>query len=325
MPGVMLALQLDPAPRMVQDAPAPEPGPGEALIRLRLAGICDTDLQLAKGYMGFRGIPGHEFVGEVVECDQREWIGRRVVGDINASCGSCEDCNAGNGHHCARRTVLGILGRSGCLAEQFALPTRNLVQLPDELSDEDAVFAEPLAAGQHVLDEVRGSGAHGVAILGDGKLGLLTALALRASGVEVTVIGHHASKLVIAGDAGMKTLLEEELDDPLTDSSFDLVVEATGNPGGLSRAFNIVRPRGTVVLKTTVADPGGLDLSPVVINELRLIGSRCGDMTQAVSLLTSGNVSPGALIAMRYQLSQAPRALEHAAQRGVLKVLVEGP
>lgn len=295
------------------------------MIALRVAGVCDTDLQLARGYMNFHGIPGHEFVGQVVACDQPEWIGRRVVGDINAGCGVCEDCVENDGHHCASRSVLGILARPGCFAERFALPLRNLVHLPDSLHDEEAVFAEPLAAGLHVLDEVRSSSARRVAILGDGKLGLLTALALQTSGVDVTVVGHHPHKLEIARTAGAGVVLERDLDASSDRAQFDLVVEATGNPLGLERALQLVRPRGTVVLKSTVADPEGLDLAPVVINELRVVGSRCGNMARAVDLLAAGAVDTSALIAARFELSETPVAFELAAKSGILKVLVSAP
>lgn len=317
----MLALRLDPTPRLDAAAPEPQPGAGEALIGLRVAGVCDTDLQLARGYMGFRGIPGHEFVGEVLACEDAEWIGRRVVGDINAGCGECADCRERDGHHCARRSVLGIVERDGCLAQRFCLPLRNLVEVPREVSDERAVFAEPLAAGLHVLDEVRAADAREVAVLGDGKLGLLTAMALGGAGVEVTAIGHHEAKLELARAAGVGGVLERELEPGRT---FDLVVEATGNAAGLERALGLLRPRGTLVLKTTVAEPLSLDLSPLVIHELRLVGSRCGNVARAMEALARGEVDPRGLVTARYLLTDAVQAFEHAAQRAALKVLVDG-
>lgn len=317
----MLALHLDPAPRLDPDTPEPTPGPGEALISLRLAGMCDTDLQLARGYMGFRGVPGHEFVGEVLACGDGSWVGRRVVGDINAGCGQCEDCLERDGHHCVERTVLGILGRPGCLAERFSLPVRNLVPVPDSVPDEAAVFAEPLAAGLHVLREVEADGARRIAVLGDGKLGLLTALSLRGAGLEVTVIGHHAAKLALAESAGATVHLEAELEPSV--AGFDLVVEATGRAEGLERALSLVRPRGTVVLKTTVAEGRQVDLTPVVVDELRLVGSRCGDLGAAIQLLATSDLDPTRLVAARYPLLESVEALGHAGRRGVLKVLVE--
>lgn len=320
----MLALHLDPAPRLDAATPEPAPEQGEAVVALRLAGVCDTDLQLARGYMGFRGVPGHEFVGEVIACEDRSWVGRRVVGDINAGCGACVDCLERDGHHCAGRTVLGIAGRPGCLAERFSLPLRNLVRVPDSVPDEAAVFAEPLAAGLHVLEEVLAAGARRVAVLGDGKLGLLTALALHGAGagVEVEVIGHHEAKLAIARAAGASARLEDELDPAAP--RFDLVVEATGRAEGLERALGLVRPRGTVVLKTTVADGRSLDLTPLVVDELRLVGSRCGDLGAAIERLAAGALDPTPLVVARYPLREADQALEHAGRRGVLKVLV-GP
>lgn len=317
----MIALHLAPDPRLLLDAPEPACPNGEALIGLRLAGVCDTDLQLARGYMGFEGTPGHEFVGEVIECADREWIGKRVVGDINAGCGECEECRERDGHHCAVRSVLGILGRQGCFAERFSLPARNLVELPTHLPDDLAVFAEPLAAGLHVLDEVRSRECERIAVLGDGKLGLLTALALATECDAVTLIGHHEHKLAIAREAGLSTKLESDLAS-FDAQAFDLVVEATGHPGGLARAFELTRPRGTVVLKTTVADPAGLDLSPIVIHELQLVGSRCGDLARAIEVLASGAVDPRPLIQARFPLNRAPEALAEAGRRGVLKVLL---
>ncbi len=317
----MLALLLDDEPRLVTDHPAPRREPGEALIGMRVAGVCDTDLELARGYMGYRGVLGHEFVGTVLEADNERWRGRRVVADINAGCGECEDCRERDGHHCARRSVLGILARDGALAEQLAMPERCLVEVPDGVSDEQAVFAEPLAAALHVLDELA-PGTGPVVVLGDGKLGTLIALGLRGADVEVVVVGHHREKLELSARAGARTFLESELGEEL--AGVPMVVEATGSAGGLSRALSLARPRGTVVVKTTVAGPIEVDLSPVVINELRLVGSRCGDMRRAIELLAQGRVDPAPLVAARYPLSEADRALARAAERGTLKVLVEG-
>ncbi len=325
----MLALLFDgaAAPRLVADRAEPARGLGEALVGVRLAGVCDTDLQLLRGYMGFRGVPGHEFVGEVLACDDARWRGRRVVADINAGCGACDDCARGRGHHCAGRTVLGIAGRDGALAERLAVPERCLVEVPDTLSDEHAVFAEPLAAALHVLDELDGlGGAAGrgpAVVLGDGKLGLLCALALRAAGVPVLLVGRHEAKLAHAARAGAEVVLEPALASRRLDASAALVVEATGSAGGLALALQLARPRATVVLKTTVAGPLQIDLAPVVINELRLVGSRCGDLARAVDVLARGEVDPTPLVAARYPLARAPEALARAGERGVLKVLVD--
>ncbi len=317
----MLGLYLDGDARIARDLPEPVRAPGEALVRVRVAGVCDTDLQLAKGYMAFRGVPGHEMVAEVLEADDARWVGKRVVADINAGCGTCADCTDRDGHHCSARTVLGILGRPGAFAERATIPERCLVEVPDSLDDDRAVFAEPLAAALHVLDEIGGDTRARAIVLGDGKLGLLIGIALATSGVATTVVGHHAPKLALARATGAETFLEGEL--PASARGADVVVEATGSERGLARALELVRPRGTVVLKTTVAGAVSLDLAPVVINELRVVGSRCGDMARAVTALASGRVDPRPLVAARYPLSEADAALEHAGRRGALKVLVD--
>lgn len=320
----MIALVLDPEATeraRVDDVEAPERGPGEAIVRVRTAGVCDTDLQLARGYMGFRGVPGHEFVGDVVEADDPKWLGRRVVADINAGCGQCADCLSRDGHHCAKRTVLGILGRSGAFAERFAIPERCLVEVPPGLADDRAVFAEPLAAALHVLEAPEDRRPERALVLGDGKLALLIALALRGAGVDTTVVGHHGHKLQIARSAGASTWLESDL--PASARGADVVVEATGSERGLARALELVRPRGTVVLKTTVAAPLTVDLAPLVIHEVKLVGSRCGDMRAAIDALAQGTVDPTALVEARYPLSRADEAFAHAGRRGALKVLVD--
>ncbi|MBL9022880.1 MAG: alcohol dehydrogenase catalytic domain-containing protein [Myxococcales bacterium] len=318
----MLGLLLDGEAQVRDDLPEPVREAGEALVRVRVAGVCDTDLQLAKGYMGFRGVPGHEMVGEVLACDDARWLGKRVVADINAGCGTCEDCTQRDGHHCANRTVLGILGRTGAFAERTAIPERCLVEVPDSLDDERAVFAEPLAAALHVLDELPGParGARAL-VLGDGKLGLLIALALASNGVETTLVGHHAEKLALANGKGVRTVLEAELAGARREA--DLVVEATGSERGFARALELVRPRGTVVLKTTVASKLEIDLAPVVIDEIKVVGSRCGDLGRAVRALAAGEVNPSPMIVARYPLAKADEALTHAGRRGTLKVLVE--
>lgn len=323
MRALVLDSQASPARvRLRRDHPEPEPGPGEALVHLRLAGVCATDLELVRGYAGFSGVLGHEFVGRV-DADDDELGGRRVVADINLGCGRCEDCRLGDGHHCATRQVLGIRGHDGAFAERLVVPRDRLRTVPEALDDELAVFAEPLAAGLHVLDEIDARDEQ-VTVLGDGKLGLLTALALRGAGLAVRVVGHHEAKLALAAAAGAETALEPELG-PGDRRSAALVVEATGSAGGLSRALELARPRATVVLKSTVARPLAVDFSPVVVHELRLIGSRCGDMSQALELLAAGRVDPRPLIAARYELDAGERALARAAEPGVLKVLIRGP
>jgi threonine dehydrogenase-like Zn-dependent dehydrogenase len=318
----MLALVLDGSARMSHDQPEPTRAPGEATVAVRVAGVCDTDLQLARGYMGFRGVPGHELVGEVVAADSAQWLGKRVVADINAGCGACPDCTERDGHHCERRTVLGILGRSGAFAERLTIPERCLVEVPASVDDDRAIFAEPLAAALHVLDEMdtQRPAARAV-VLGDGKLGQLIALALAGGGVPTTLVGHHTTKLANAKRAGVETFLEAEL--PASLRGADVVVEATGSEGGLTRALEIVRPRGTVVLKTTVAAKPAIDLAPIVINELRVVGSRCGDIGRAIAALADRRVDPLPLVEARYPLARADEALAHASRRGAMKILID--
>jgi 2-desacetyl-2-hydroxyethyl bacteriochlorophyllide A dehydrogenase len=305
------------AVNMVDDQPAPVLLPGEALVRMRAAGVCDTDLQLARGYMGFAGIPGHEMVGVVSECATDEaWVGKRVVADINAGCGTCNECKLHGSHHCPNRTVLGILKRGGAFAEILAVPVSCLVEVPESVSDDAAVFAEPLAAALHVLDDLPRAPNRAI-VLGDGKLGLLIARALVSAGVATHVIGRHARKLALA--AGATTSLEKEA----SESGAELVIEATGSEAGLERALSLVAPRGTIVLKTTVAAKLNVDLAPVVIHEIRIIGSRCGDMKKAISHLASGKLDPTPLIEARYPLAKADEALAHAGRRGTLKVLID--
>jgi threonine dehydrogenase-like Zn-dependent dehydrogenase len=319
-----LVLGDGPAPQLA-DRPAPERRGGEALVHVRLAGVCDTDLQLARGYMGFAGIPGHEFVGEVLDADDRKWIGCRVVADINAGCGACPACTTGrpSGHHCATRTVLGILGRSGAFAERLTIPETCLVEVPTSLEDDRAVFAEPLAAALHVVDEIDpGTSATRAIVLGDGKLGQLIVRALASHHVATTLVGRHAHKLDLARVPGVETYLEHDL--PVSARGADLVVEATGSEAGLARALELVRPRGTVVLKTTVAAKLSVDLAPVVIHELRLVGSRCGDIGRAIEVLARGDVDPLPLVEARYPLARADEALAHAGRKGALKILIDG-
>jgi len=288
----------------------------------RLSGICDTDLQLARGYMSFRGVLGHEMVADVIECDDASWRGRRVVADINAGCGQCADCLESDGHHCASRTVLGILERNGSLAEELVVPERCLVAVPDGVPDDRAVFAEPLAAALHVLDVLPRPARGPVVVLGDGKLGLLVTLALAGAGHDVTLVGHHPEKLELGRAVGARGILEADVD--RTRDAAPVVVEATGSAGGLALALGLTLPKGLLVLKTTVAGPTEVDLSPVVINELSVVGSRCGHLDRALDALASGRVDPTPLIAARYPLARAEEALAHAAKKGALKILVEG-
>jgi alcohol dehydrogenase len=316
----MLALVLGETAGLAHHLPVPARNAGEVHVRVRESGVCDTDLQLARGYMSFRGVPGHEFVGEVIAADDATWLGKRVVADINAGCGACDDCRSARGHHCPKRTVLGILGRSGSFAEIVSVPERCLVEVPASVSDDHAVFAEPLAAALHVLDEVTETKPRAI-VLGDGKLGQLIARALAGGGVATTLVGRHRRKLDLAASAGIETFLDGEL--PASHRGAPVVVEATGSESGLATALELVAPRGTVVLKTTVAGKPSVDLAPIVIHEIRVVGSRCGDMARAVEVLASGKVDPLPLVEARYPLERAVEALEHAGRRGAMKILID--
>jgi threonine dehydrogenase-like Zn-dependent dehydrogenase len=315
----MLAVRLDHGTVSTVDAPHPVRPPGFALLRLLCAGICNTDLELQRGYYGFSGIPGHEFVAEVAEADTSSLIGRRVVGEINVACNHCQWCHRELGRHCPNRTVLGIVNQPGAFQEFFVLPERNLHLVPDEIPTERAVFAEPLAAACEILDQVAIPPGSPVAILGDGKLGLLIALALNAHGYPVQLFGRHAEKLLIAAAAGVTTELTH---DPLPVAVYDWVVEATGNPEALRQAVAMTRPRGTLILKSTVHGLVALDTAPVIVNELTLVGSRCGRLEAALPLLDQHVIRAEEMISARYRLTEAPQAFAHAAQPGTLKVLL---
>ncbi len=300
-------------PTLVSDRPLPDPPPGESLLRVRLAGICATDLEIARGYLGFTGVLGHEFVGEVERSEVPGLAGRRVVGEINAPCGACDTCLAGAPRHCPHRTVLGISGRDGALAEYLTLPDGLLHVLPDHLPDEAAVFVEPVAAACRVVEQA--GDARRALVLGDGRLGLLVAGVLAASGLDVSVAGHHPQRAEIARALGARWL-------PAATGRWGLVVEATGSEAGLAEAIAAVRPLGTLVLKTTLAAAHRVDLAPLVIDEIRVVGSRCGPFAPAIELLASGRLDPTPLIHERFPLERAVRALLRAGEPGVLKVLV---
>jgi alcohol dehydrogenase len=297
----------------------PQRPEGFALLRLLCAGICNTDLELQRGYYGFTGIPGHEFVAEVVEADTRSLVGKRVVGEINLACGGCDWCRRDLGRHCPHRTVLGIVKQPGAFEEFFVLPERNLHVLPEDIPAERAVFAEPLAAACEILDQVAIPPCSPVAVVGDGKLGLLIAQVLNAHGYLVHQFGRHADKLRIAAAAGVTTELAGE---SLPVPAYDWVVEATGNPEALRRAVALTRPRGTLILKSTVHGLVGIDTAPIIVNELTLVGSRCGRLEAALPLLGHDLIRVEEMVAARYRLADAPQAFEHAARRGVLKVLL---
>jgi len=304
--------------RLREDYPRPVSPPGEALVRVRLAGICNTDLEIVRGYMGFRGVLGHEFVGTVEEAEDRSLIGQRVVGEINAYCGECPTCRAGRPTHCPNRTTLGIWGRDGAFAEYLTLPVRNLHVVPEGISDEEAVFTEPLAAALEILEQVHLRPTDRVVVLGDGKLGLLVAQALALMGCDLLAVGRHREKLAILARRGIPTALEAEAEG----LAADVVVECTGRPEGFAAARRILRPRGTLVLKSTYHGYVEADLTGLVVDEITLVGSRCGPFPPALRMLERGLVDVRSLISAVYLLAQGVEAFARAAEPGVLKVLL---
>jgi threonine dehydrogenase-like Zn-dependent dehydrogenase len=313
----MRAIVFDPSPTLCENYPNPLPSAGERLVRVRMAGICGTDLELARGYMAYRGIPGHEFVGEVVDGTPRMSVGKRIVGEINAGCGHCGLCTANLERHCPNRTVLGILGRNGAFAEYLTLPENNLVELPDSIPDELGVFVEPIAAAYEIFEQIHLGRNEKILVLGDGRLGALVGLVLWAEAYDPVIGGHHAEKLDLLAALSLKTELEQHLE-----PGFDIVVDCTGNPSGLRRAIELVRPRGRIILKSTVANSADINMAPIVINEISVIGSRCGRFAPAVEALASGKVDPRPLISALYPLADALTALEAASDPQNLKVLL---
>lgn len=298
--------------RLRHDLPTPEPGPGEVRLQVQSVGVCDTDVQLAKGYLGFRGVLGHEFVGRTDD-------GRRVVAEINNACRVCPTCQAGRPGHCPHRTVLGIVGRDGAMAEQVVVPAVNLHEVPDAIDDRQAVFVEPLAAAFRVTEQLELGPSVALAVLGDGKLGMLCAWVARAAGAQVSLIGKHQAKLDLAGPGVATRRLDEATS---LAKSFDVVVDATGSHTGLPTALGLVRPCGTIVLKTTVAGAYAVDLAGIVIDEVRLLGSRCGPFPAAIAALAERRIDVRPLIGAEYTLDQAEDAFRAASERGARKVLI---
>lgn len=314
----MLAVHLENGVVAVRDTPRPKRPTGHALLRTLVAGICNTDLELQRGYYNFAGTPGHEFVAEVVEADSPALEGQRVVGEINLACGGCDWCRKGLGRHCPRRTVLGIVNHPGVFAEYFTLPQENLLPVPANISNDRAVFTEPLAAACEILDQASIPPGDRIAVLGDGKLGLLAALVLNAHGFQVSLFGHHTEKMAIAARAGVDTFAGKP-----PAAEYHWVVEATGSPDGLRAAAAATRPRGTIILKSTVHGDVSLDTAPIVVNEITVIGSRCGRFEAALPLLDPHLIAVEEMIAARYPLREAVAAFEHAARPGTLKVLLD--
>jgi alcohol dehydrogenase len=316
--GGMQAVWLEAGTVTVREAESPALPPGYARLKLRLAGICNTDLELQRGYYGFAGIPGHEFVAEVLEADDAAWVGRRVVGEINLACGACPWCLRGMQRHCPNRTVLGIVKHPGAFADELTLPIANLHEVPWFVEDRHAVFTEPLAAAFAILEQVPVPKGTPVAVLGDGKLGLLIAMTLQLQGAEVLLFGRHERKMAIAA----KTGVTPRDAGAAGQQQFPVVVDATGSEQGLATAIAMAQPRGTVVMKSTVARTLSVDMASVIVSEISLVGSRCGRFSDALPVISGGTLPFDDLIDAEFPLSDAPAAFARAAERGTLKVLL---
>jgi len=314
--------------RYVNDYPRPEARPGWARIKVQLAGICKTDMEIMKGYLGFKGVLGHEFVGVVDCCDDPAWAGKRVVGEINAACGRCAWCAKGLGRHCPARTTLGIVNHDGCMAEYCVLPVENLRIVPEEISDERAVLTEPLSAACEIMEQLPIRGTERIVVLGDGRLGILCAWSLATVAPDVTIVGHHPEKLHLAQWRGIKTTSDAGGVEP----GADIVVEATGSGQGIVTAMSLCRPRGTIVLKSTVAmgtpcgkvSPSDVNLAPIVIHEQTLLGSRCGRFADGLKMMQDFPDMPLArLITCRYPLEKVEEAFIRARESDAIKVLLD--
>ena len=311
----------------IRDIPKPEPGPGQALLKPLIAGICNTDLELLAGYYGFEGVAGHEFVAEVVQApDDPSWVGKRVTADINIGCGKCEFCLRGNQRHCIQRQVIGIKYSQGAFAEYLCAPVANLIEVPGRVDDQTAVFCEPLAAALEVSQQVHIIAGHKMAVVGDGKLGLLVALGLALYNPGLLLLGKHPEKLALAENQGIRTRLVRADEDwgRLADElgRFDIVVEATGRPDGINKALELVKSEGVLVAKTTSHLPSEINLARIVVDEIQIIGSRCGDMALALNHLARGTLDVLPLIDSVFDFGEMTEAFERAATPGAGKVLV---
>ena len=321
----MKAVVFDEELKLVKDYKKPELKKGEVLIKTRMSGICNTDLEITKGYMGYKGVLGHEFVGDVVEvyddCN-KNWIGKRVVGEINCGCNNDSWCAKGLARHCPNRQTLGIWQKDGCFSEYFTLPVENILEVPQNLSDEEATFVEPVAAAMEITEQLHIKPKDKVALLGDGKLGLCIALVLNALNVDLIHIGKHENKLEISRKAGVKTKLLKDLEDS-DNKSFDIVIEATGSTGGFETSLALTKPRGVLVLKSTIAAKEGLNLAPVVIDEITVLGSRCGQFEPALRLMGAKKLDIKPLISEVYPIDKALEAFEKNKQKDILKILLK--
>ncbi|MCD4782553.1 MAG: alcohol dehydrogenase catalytic domain-containing protein [Candidatus Eremiobacteraeota bacterium] len=312
--------------KFVDDYPSPSPPPGESLIKVLMAGICNTDLEITKGYMGFTGVLGHEFVGVVEKSGRKDLLGRRVVGEINCPCRECYICRKGLGKHCPNRTVLGIQGRDGVFADYITLPDDNLLVVPDNLSDEEATFTEPLAAAFEILESIHIKPTDRVLLLGDGKLGILCAQVVSGTGCDFLVVGKHREKMKILKDRKINTSLLDDFKENISKNDlikYDVVIECTGNPSGFRMARDMVRPRGTIVQKSTYAQNPDVNISMLVVDEIRLVGSRCGPFKPALSALAKGKIDVNLLIWDILPFGDALSAFEKASRKGAGKVLLK--
>lgn len=309
--------------RLDNNYPKPVPEKGEALIRVTMAGICNTDFEITKGYMGYNGVLGHEFIGVVedVNGDDKSLVGKRVTAEISYGCDDpdCEWCAVKNYRHCPNRHTLGIWRKDGCMAEYVTMPTNVIFEIPDEVADEQAVFVEPLAAACEITEQLHIQPIQKVVVLGDGKLGLTTALTLHAQCLDVTLIGKHQNKLDIAKAQGVKTIL---LNDAKIDNSYDVVVEATGSVSGFETSLGLVKPRGVLVLKSTIATGKELNLAPIVINEITVLGSRCGQFKPALNLLKNKRIDFKPFISKIYPADEAIEAFEANKSKDTIKILI---
>lgn len=320
----MRAVVFDKGLKLDKNYPKPLPQKGEALIRVSLAGICNTDYEITKGYMGYKGILGHEFVGIVEDVNEadKSWIGKRVVAEISWGCDEpdCEWCAKKNYRHCPNRHTIGIWKKDGCFADYITLPTNILFEVPDNVPDEQAVFVEPLAAACEITEQLHIEPMKKVLVLGDGKLGLTTALALNAFNLDVLLVGKHQNKLDIASKQGVKTIL---LDKFTPEKIYDVVVEATGTASGFETSMQLTKPRGVLVLKSTVATGKELNLAPIVIDEITVLGSRCGQFPPALRLLKNNRIDFKPFISGIYSINEAIDAFEKNKQKDTLKVLIK--
>ena len=315
----MKALRFD-GGKLIYDSNYPEANSDETIVKVSLAGICGTDLEILQGYMSFKGVLGHEFVGVVTKSKNKDLVGKRVVGEINVGCEKCELCMKGMQRHCQNRSVLGILNRDGAFAEYLSLPEKNLHIIPDSISDEQAVFVEPIAAAFEIKEQVSLNPNWNIAIVGDGRLAQLIAMVLMTVCLNITCFGKHENKLQRLETIGLKTkigITQEQ------EKKFDLVVEATGSNSGFLDAMKLVKPRGAVVLKSTIASKKNLDLTPAVVNEITLVGSRCGPFKPAIDALATKKISVDGMIESEYRLDKFKEAFEHAKKSGTLKIVLK--